>query len=373
MNAELRSQILFEAYRKIALQHHSYNSSNKPKKIGVHLRGAAAVAISGKSADPARRRDHMTRTRFILPPALVALLLAILLFAFGALRYGFGYDLAANVLRLTAFLGIIAAGQTLVIIGGGEGIDLSVGAVVTLGAILVYGIVNGSDALVLPALLVALLAGALVGAVNGLGVTLLRIPPLVMTLGMTGVVQGVILAVTRGRLEGGAAPIMNRLISAPLVFGMSGVVFLWLLVAAGLWLLLERTAYGKQLFAIGVNRTAARLSGVRVDAVVVATYALSGTLAALGGFMLLGFTQNVFLNLGNPYTLPSVAAVVVGGTLLAGGVGSYFGTMAGALVLTLIASLLNAQQLPEYARQIVYGAVLLALLAVYGRQRGLRQ
>lgn len=317
----------------------------------------------------------MRTLRWMLSPPLIALLLAIGLFLLGGvLRSGFvSYDLAINILRLAAFLGIIAAGQTLVIISGGEGIDLSVGAVVTLGAILVFRIVNGRDALIFPALGVALGAGAAIGAINGLGITLLRIPPLVMTLGMTGVVQGIVLAVTKGQLRGGAAPGMTRLIARPLVFNIPGAVFFWLLLGAALWLLLERTAYGKQLFAIGTNRTTARLSGVNVPTVVVTTYALSGMLAALGGFALLGFTQNVFLNLGNPYTLPSVAAVVVGGTLLAGGAGSYWGTMAGAIVLTIIGSLLTTLQLPEYARQIVYGLILLLLLSIYGRQRSLRQ
>lgn len=310
-----------------------------------------------------------------LNPVLIALLLAVALFALGGvLRPGFAsYALAINILRLAAFLSIIAAGQTLVIISGGEGIDLSVGAVVTLGAILVFRIVDGQNALVLPALLVALLAGLTIGAINGLGIMLLGIPPLVMTLGMTGVVQGLILVITQGQLEGAAAPIMTRLISSPLLLGIPGVVLLWLVLGGAMWLLLERTVYGKQLFAIGVNRTTARLSGVPVPTIVVLTYALSGALAALGGFVLLGYTQNVFLNLGAPYTLPSIAAVVVGGTLIAGGVGSYFGTMAGALVLTVIASLLTALQLPESARQIVYGVTLLLLLSVYGRQRGLRQ
>lgn len=310
-----------------------------------------------------------------LNPVVIALLLAVALFALGGiLRPGFAnYELAINILRLAAFLSIIAAGQTLVIISGGEGIDLSVGAVVTLGAILVFRIVDGRDALVLPALVVALVAGLAIGAINGLGITLLRIPPLVMTLGMTGVVQGLILVITQGQLEGAAAPLMTRLVSQPLVLGIPGVVILWLVLGAAMWLLLERTAYGKQLFAIGVNRTTARLSGVAVPSIVVLTYALSGCLAALGGFVLLGYTQNVFLNLGAPYTLPSVAAVVVGGTLIAGGMGSYYGTMAGALVLTVIGSLLTALQLPESVRQIVYGATLLLLLSVYGRQRGLRQ
>ena len=313
--------------------------------------------------------------RFTPNPVLIALLLALGLFLLGgALRPGFlSAGLAINILRLAAFLAIIAAGQTLVIISGGEGIDLSVGAVVTLGAIIVSRIVNGQDALVLPALLVALLAGLGVGAINGLGITLLRIPPLVMTLAMTGVIQGVILVITQGQLSGSAAPSMNRLVSGNLVAGVPGVVVLWLLLGVGMWVLLERTPYGKQLFAIGVNRTTAWLSGVRVPVIVVLTYALSGMLAALGGFILLGYTQNVFLNLGSPYTLPSIAAVVVGGTLIAGGVGSYWGTMAGALVLTVLTSLLTTLQLPESVRQIIYGATLLLLLSAYGRQRSLRQ
>lgn len=312
------------------------------------------------------------RTR--LHPALIALLLAIGLFVLGGiLRPGFAnYALAINILRLSAFLGIVAAGQTLVIIAGGEGIDLSVGAVVTLGAILVYRLANGSDAMMLPALAVALAVGALIGAINGLGVTLLRIPPLVMTLGMAGVVQGLILVVTQGRLEGASAPLLISLVSSPLLFGIPGVVLLWIVLGIGVWLLLERTRYGKNLFAIGVNRTTANLSGVRVWGVLVLTYMLSGALAALGGFVLLGYTQRVFLNLGIAYTLPSVAAVVVGGTLLAGGMGSYFGTMAGALVLILLTSLLTTLELPEFARQIVYGLTLLLLLSVYGRQRRLR-
>lgn len=310
-----------------------------------------------------------------LSPPLIALLLAVALFFLGGLlQPGFvNLDQAINIVRLAAFLGIIAAGQTLVILSGGEGIDLSVGAVVTLSAILVFRIVNGENALLLPALAAALGMGALVGFANGIGVTALGIPPLVMTLGMTGIVQGTILVVTEGQLVGRAAPLLGQLVSRPLVGPLPGIIFIWLLVGLLMWLLLERTRYGKQLFAVGVNRETARLSGVRVPLTVVATYTLSGLLSALGGALLLGFTQNVFLNLGGPYLFPSVAAVVVGGTVLAGGKGSYWGTMAGALVLTLLTSLLTASQLPEAVRQIVLGVTLLVLLSVYGRQRALRQ
>jgi ribose transport system permease protein len=313
--------------------------------------------------------------RIKLNPIAVALLLSAGLFAIGGLlQPGFASaDLAINIVRLAAFLAIIAAGQTLVIISGGEGIDLSVGAVVTLGAILVFRVANGSNALLLPALALALLVGALIGAINGAGVALLGVPPLVMTLGMTGVVTGLILAITQGQLIGATAPALAALVSGEVLLGVPGVVVLVLALGGLMWLLLERTAYGKQVFAIGSNRTTARLSGVNVTGIVIATYALSGLLAALGGALLLGSIPNVFLNLGARYTLPSIAAVVVGGTLIAGGVGSYWGTMTGALVLTILTSLLTALNLPESTRQIVYGLTLLALLAMYGRGRGLRQ
>ena len=311
---------------------------------------------------------------YVSPPVVALILAIILFFAGGLINPNFlNVTQAINIIRLASFLGIIAAGQTLVIISGGEGIDLSVGAVVTLSAILVFRISDGSNAMMFPALFAALGVGAGIGLVNGLGVILLRIPPLVMTLAMAGVVQGTVLIVTRGQLVGNTPPWMRTYIASPLVFGVPGVVFLWILLGIGMWLLLERTTYGKQLFAVGVNRKTATLSGVNVPLVVMATYTLSGLLAAFGGFVLLGFTQTVFLNLGQPYLFPSIAAVVVGGTVLAGGKGSYWGTMSGALVLTLIDSLLRALQLPQAYQSMGLGTTLVLLLSVYGRQRTLRQ
>jgi ribose transport system permease protein len=305
---------------------------------------------------------------------MIAVGLAILLLLLGQLiRPGFAsYDQITNILRIAAFLGIVAIGQTLVVMAGGEGIDLSVGAVITLGAIIIYRFTGGSDALLLPALLIALGVGFMIGLANGIGIAWVRIPPLVMTLGMMGVVKGLILVYTGGRPQGATPPIMKQIISDPWIAGIPGDVFIWLLFGIGVSVLLQRTAYGKALYAIGANRTTARLSGIRVERMVILTYGLSGMFSALGGFVLLGYLQNVFINLGDQYTLPTIAAVVVGGTTLAGGVGGYAGTMAGALVLTLVSSLLFTLSLPEFGRQIVYGLILLVLLAVYGRGGRLR-
>jgi ribose transport system permease protein len=207
------------------------------------------------------------------------------------------------------------------------------------------------------------------------GITFLKISPFVMTLGMAGVVSGAIIVVTRGSVTGRVAPIMTRLIARPFSpdLQIPNAILIWLLFGILMWLLLERTAFGRNLFAIGVNRVTARLSGVDVTAMNVATYALAGALAGFGGFLLVGNTGVVHLQLGQPFLFPSIAAVAVGGTLLSGGKGSYWGTMAGAIVLTLITSLLTTMQMPESVRRMVLGATLLILISIYGRQRSLRQ
>ena len=320
--------------------------------------------------------------RISISPPVAALILAIVLFLLsGLLPNGYGSDLevakaqATNILRLAVFLGVIAAGQTLVIISGSEGIDLSTGSVVTLTAILTYVIVNGADEKVLLALLVSLAVGALIGFLNGVGITYLKVSPFVMTLGMAGVVTGAIILINHGNVSGKVAPIMTRLIARPLSPSLQipNAVIIWILFGILMWLLLERTSFGKNLFALGVNRVTARLSGVDVTGMNLATYALAGALSGFGGFLVVGNTGVVFINLGQPFLFPSIAAVAVGGTLLSGGKGSYWGTMAGAIVLTLITSLLTTMQMPDSVRRMVLGGTLLILISIYGRQRALRQ
>ncbi|MCL4559304.1 MAG: ABC transporter permease [Chloroflexi bacterium] len=318
--------------------------------------------------------------KIAISPPVAAVILAVVLFLLsGLLPNGYGSNVsiaiaqATNITRLSVFLGVIAAGQTLVIISGGEGIDLSVGAVVTLSAIIAYVIINGQDGMLLPGLLAALAVGAAIGLLNGIGVAYLRIAPLVMTLGMSGVVTGLILVAQHGNVSGAVSPLMTRVIARPWFFGIPGAIIIWILFGLLMWLLIERTTFGKNLFAIGSNRTTARLSGVHVTGMVVATYALAGLLSGLGGFLVLGNTGVVFIAMGNSFLFPSIAAVAVGGTLLSGGKGSYFGTMAGALVLTLITSLLTTMQMPDSVRQMVLGGTLLVLISIYGRQRGFRQ
>lgn len=320
--------------------------------------------------------------RFTLSPAVAALLLAVVLFLLsGLLPQGYGSDVnvaisqATNILRLSVFLGVIAAGQTLVIISGFEGIDLSAGSIVTLTAILTYVIVSGANEKVPLALLVSLLVGAAIGLLNGAGITFLKISPFVMTLGMSGMVTGAVIILNHGNVQGKVAPIMTRLIARPLSpsIPIPNAIIIWLIFGFLMWLLLERSTFGKHLFAIGVNRVTAKLSGVNVTGMNLATYSLAGLLAGFGGFLVVGNTGVVLIQLGQPFLFPSIAAVAVGGTLLSGGKGSYWGSMAGAIVLTLITSLLTTMQMPESVRRMALGATLLVMISIYGRQRALRQ
>jgi ribose transport system permease protein len=320
--------------------------------------------------------------RFTISPPMAALVLAIVLFLLsGLLPNSYGSDVkiaisqATNIARLAVFLGVIAAGQTLVVISGFEGIDLSAGSVVTLTAIVTYVYVNGADEKVFVALLLSLAVGALIGFLNGIGITFLKISPFVMTLGMSGVVTGIVIILNHGNVSGKVAPIMTRVIARPVSASIPipGAIVIWIIFGILMWLLLERTSYGKYLFAIGVNRVTAKLSGVNVTGMNLLTYALAGALAGFGGFLLVGNTGVVLISLGQPYLFPSIAAVAVGGTLLSGGKGSYWGSMAGAILLTLMTSLLTTMQMPESVRRMVLGATLLVLISIYGRQRALRQ
>lgn len=278
----------------------------------------------------------------------------------------------SNLLKIAAVLGLLSVGQTLVILAGHEGVNLAVGAVATLSAILVYNLTQGRDVSLLPALGLALLTGFFLESMAGIFVIKFRLPPLVATLGLSTVILGLILRFG-GRERGEVPPLLVRLVSEPWVLGVPGILFFWLLVGLAVHVLLKRTFYGKTLYALGANPTAAQLAGIPVERYLVLTYGLSGLFNALGGVILLGHVQLIHLTLGQAYTLPSVIAVVAGGTSLAGGWGNYWGTMAGALLITFLQSLLLTLRVEEFGRQIAFGLILLVLLVLYGRGRTLRE
>ena len=307
----------------------------------------------------------------LLPPALA--IFAILV-AGQAISPGFaGFRQVSDQLTIAAILAVVAAGQTIVILSGREGIDLSVGAVFSLGALIAGDLMRGQNANIAFAVPAVLAVGFGIGVLNGIGTTLLRIPPLVVTLGTAGVIQGVLVLLTQGQTSGPAAPALIALVTHPALLGLPGILYVWAAIGIGITLLLRRTRLGLELFAIGSNDVAARLSGVRVRVVRTIAYGLSGMFSALGGMLVLGYTGTVFIGVGDAYVLPSVIAVVVGGTGLAGGTGGYAGTMLGAITLTLLQSVLITLNVPAFGRQIIFGLALLGFMLAYGRERRLRQ
>ncbi|MFT4439217.1 ABC transporter permease subunit [Caballeronia sp. 15715] len=267
---------------------------------------------------------------------------------------------------LASFFAVLALGQGAVVISGG--LDLSVPFTITLAGVVLTGVTNGSNVAGLWAVPGVLALGALIGFLNGVGVSVFRISPLIMTLAMNGILQGAALVYTDGAPTGFAPPAIRRLMTGRL-FGITPVIFCVAAFAVIAWFLMHATVFGRRLFAVGSNPVSARYSGVSVNKVLVATYLLSGVCSALVGVMLSGFTGQAFNDMGDPYLLTSIAVVVVGGTLMTGGRGNYAGMLGGALMLTALGTLLSSSILPSAARSIVYGVVVLAAVVAMREKR----
>ncbi len=262
---------------------------------------------------------------------------------------------------LAAFIGIVALGQTFVIIGGG--IDLSVPWVLNAAAVLMTLAAAGQDAPLLWVAPLILAAGALVGAVNGLGVAFFGVPPIIMTLAVNVILQGGILVYTGGAPTATAPPAMQFL-AVGRIAGIPVVLFIWIALAAMASVLLSKTAFGRQLYAVGTSPTVAEFSGVPTLRTAVLAYTLSGFTAALAGMLLTGYTAQAYLGMGDPYLFTSIAAVAIGGASILGGSGHYVGTIAGAFVLTILTGLLPALNLSSGALLIVYGVVILLTVSL---------
>jgi ribose transport system permease protein len=262
---------------------------------------------------------------------------------------------------LAAFIGIVALGQTFVIIGGG--IDLSVPWVLNSAAVLMTLAAGGQDQPLLWVVPLILAAGALVGAVNGLGVAWFGVPPIIMTLAVNVILQGGILVYTGGAPTATAPPAVQFL-AVGRIAGIPVVLFIWVALAAVATVLLSKTAFGRQLYAVGTSPTVAEFSGVPTLRTAVLAYTLSGLTAALAGMLLTGYTAQAYLGMGDPYLFTSIAAVAIGGASILGGSGHYIGTIAGAFVLTILTGLLPALNLSNGALLIVYGVVILVTVSL---------
>jgi len=302
---------------------------------------------------------------------LFAVAAAILLFVIGGLvRPGFASPTSIGaILSIACFVGLVAAGQTFVILIGG--VDLSVPWTLNGAAILMMSSAASSDARLPWALLLTLGVGALVGLCNGVGIAVFGVPAVVMTLAMNGVLEGLTLGLSGGLTCPSCAAYAPPLLQAAArgtLLGIPAILFLWLAVILVASFVLSWTGFGRSAYAIGNNARASFLAGVNVTRTTVILYVLSGLFASLAGIMLLGYGSQASLGLGDPYLFQSIAAVVIGGVYIAGGRGHYVGAVAGAITLVTLVSVLMALNMPEYGRSITYGVIILALLLLYGRE-----
>lgn len=263
----------------------------------------------------------------------------------------------SSLLTLTLFLAILGLGQGAVILTGG--LDLSMPWLITLSGVLLTGLTHGLNEAAIWAVPVVLCAGLLVGVFNGVGVVMLGLPPIVVTLAANGLLQGLTLIYCNGSPQGWSPSAIGEFTNGRLgplsLAAWSVPVFL-----AVALLLLHRTPFGRRVYAVGNSPIAAKLSGVRVGTTLIAVYCLSGLCSALVGLLLAGFSSQAFLGMGDPYLLPSIAVVVVGGALITGGRGHYLGVFGGALLLTALGTLLAGTTVPPAVRDIINGLVVLA-------------
>jgi ribose transport system permease protein len=325
-----------------------------------------STAVAGPAARDWRQL-LVDRPAVALTGVLLLLYVITGLFAPGM----FTFNGVRSTLLLACPLAILAASQTICMLTGG--IDLSTVMTANFAA---YVAANQSGQGPVVALGLALCVGLAVGLVNGIGVGVFKVNPLIMTLGMASVLLGVVTVglVGDGFLSGSTRilPVLRTVASGTLFGPIPNNVLVWALVAAGLIFGLSRTGLGRAVYAVGDNPIACRLAGVRIWQVLLAVYVLSAVLAALGGLLFSGISGSVGPDQTNAYLLPSVAAAVIGGTSILGGVGGYTGTILGALILTVLNRLLLTLDTTEAFRQILYGLIVLALAWVYVRLTGQR-
>mgnify|MGYP000115807662 FL=1 len=290
-------------------------------------------------------------------------LIALVLFAgFSVYMPGFArLSHIRTVFLESALIGIVALGQTLVVITGG--IDLSVAWMMTIGAYMVSNLVNSSNANLVWGIPLMLVVTFGLGAINGFCISCLRVPAIVMTLGMNIILQGALVALTQGS-PGQSAPPLLLTLGQKNLLGIPYLVIIWIIMTVVVMLALFKMKYGRKLFAIGNNATVAKYSGIRVDNTIILSYAISGMTAGIAGALLAVKVGSCYLAMGDTYQFQSIAAVAIGGTSMLGGKGNYLGTVAGSLTITILLGILVALNLPFGVQTMAYGLIVLISVIV---------
>jgi ribose transport system permease protein len=322
-----------------------------------------SISATAPEQAPLGRRIKRFMSDYPIVPLIVLLILLVIVL--NILSPGIvNQRWIANTVKFAIPLALLAGAQTMTMLTGG--IDLSVGTVATMAAFIVA--TQGVDNPAPVAMAIALIPALVIGFVNGIGVGVFRVHPLIMTLGTSLIGVGCLQVYQRTVIASGAkVPEFLTWLGTGLTWGFPNALLLFIPVAAFLIFIQRRTGFGRLLYAIGDNEHATRLSGVKYWQVILALYMLSSVLAGTMGLLYIGLIKAPSLSLAEPLVLPSVAAAVIGGTSIFGGRGSYTGTIVGALILTVLTTLLTILQMPEGARRILFGAIVLLVTAAYLR------
>lgn len=311
------------------------------------------------------RLESLTSTGIVVILLVVSLVVGAVLTAVEGRNFASSGNISA-ILTGTSILGFIAVGQTLVILVGS--LDLSVPFVVSLTSVVAAGYMDGEPGRVVPAVLLAIVVAALIGLANGLIVSFLRVHGFIATLGTGLVISGYLAVHYQG--SHGEAPRSFRLIGATQVGPVPMSTLIMLGCALVAIVLLRRTRLGHHIYAVGGNPEVARLSGIRTSVPVISAHILCSVLAALAGLLLLAR-----LGVGSPtigsqgdYDLMSIAAVVLGGTLLAGGKGNVVGTLAGVAIFAVLDNVMGVMQVNPFLKDVIRGVVIVVAVAVYARR-----
>ncbi|MFC6488598.1 ABC transporter permease [Nitratireductor sp. GCM10026969] len=315
------------------------------------------------SAAPARR----PRIRFetVAPAAILAaavVIYVVLIVATGQTHYLSAGNLV-GVLSRSIALAITAIGQTFVILTAS--IDLSVAALISASAVLASVVMGGEPAMIVPAIAAVMALGAVVGLINGLVVAKLEVNPLIATLGMALIIQGCLSAFVSN--FAGAVPRTFQFFAYGTFFGLPfSLVVLGALVVLS-WFVLRFTRFGANIYSVGGNRDAARFAGIKTARVTIAAHVVCSLCAALAGLYLASRLGSGAPWIGREgmYDLESIAVVVIGGTILAGGRGGVWGTVAGVLIFALIDSLFNIVGMDAFAKQVLRGIIIIAAVGFY--------
>jgi len=311
--------------------------------------------------EPAKRFNWAWLQGFAVRHAMVVVMLFVVaFFLYKSARFGTVENLTTILIAAAPFA-LIALGQTLVILTGG--IDLSVGSVIAASAMAAAYVAKASGGNLLLTVLVAVLVGLAAGAVNGFVVSRMNVPPFIATLGMLTLASGIAYVI------GGGAPI-NGLpasfgaIANTQVLGLKIPVLLMILAIVGLAVIMKQTSYGMRVYAVGGNRLAAEIAGVKSKRVLFSVYTISGVLAGVSGLMLASRVISGAPNLGQGYELDAIAAVVIGGASLMGGRGTIWGTAIGLLLIQTLNNGLDLLIVPSYWQDVIKGVLIVLAVAI---------